>query len=206
MPRQAVNGVIQPDERRHPRMIFRQTRRLDLRFQFHGVREIAVCEQMRETINNAWRKIQRLPNLARGAAAAVTDHVRCHRRAVLSVATINFLDHRFAAVAAGEIKIDVRPAFTALVQEPFEDEMIFHRIDRSDSQAITHCTIGGAAASLDHDVVFATKIDDVPDDQEIPGEPELRDERKFFFDLTFYLRANRGVPLLRAEPDDGAQK
>src|SRR5207249_5070958 len=108
----------------------------------------------------AWRKIQRLPNLARGAAPAIADHVRCHRRAVLSVATINFLDHRFAAVAAGEIKIDVRPAFAALVQEPFEDEMIFYRIDRSDSQAITNRAVGGAAAALDHDGVFATKIDD----------------------------------------------
>src|SRR5438132_3405877 len=98
-------------------------------------------------------------------------------------------------MAAGEIKIDVRPAFAALIQEPFEDEMIFHRINRGDSQAITHCTIGGAAASLDHDVVFATKIDDVPDDQEIPGEPELRDQCEFFFELMFHFCADGCVTL-----------
>src|ERR1041385_3139867 len=120
---------------------------------------------MREPINNARRKIQRFANLARGAATAVADHVRCHCRAVLSVAAINFLNHCFTPVAAGKIEIDVRPAFAALVQKPFEDEMILHGIDRRDSQAITYCAVSGATSSLDHDVVFATEIDDVPDDQ-----------------------------------------
>ncbi len=53
---------------------------------------------------------------------------------MFSVAAINFLDNRFTPVAAGKIEIDVRPAFAALVQESFEDEMIFHRIDRRDSR------------------------------------------------------------------------
>ena len=92
---------------------------------------------------------------------------------MFSVTPINFLDHCFPPIAAGKIKIDVRPAFAALVQESFEDEMIFHRIDRRDPEAITNRAVGGAAAALDHDVVFAAEIDDVPDDQKIAGETEL---------------------------------
>src|SRR5215475_11718548 len=84
--------------------------------------------------------------------------------------------------------------------------MIFHRIDRRDSQAITNRTVRGAAPALDHDVVFATKIDDVPNNQKIAGKTEFRDERQFLFKLTFHFRANRSVTLLRTEPDDGAQE
>src|SRR5260370_16210489 len=41
------------------------------------------------------------------------------------------------------IQIDIRPAFAALVQESFEDEMIFNRINRRDPEAITHCAVSG---------------------------------------------------------------
>src|SRR6266542_4062482 len=132
MPPEAVNRVIEPDERRHPRMILRQTSLLDLRFQFHRVREIAVCEQMREAIDGARRKIQRLADFARGAASAIADHVCGHRSAVFAVAPINFLDHRLAAIATGKIEIDVWPTFAALVKESLEDEMTFDRINRCD--------------------------------------------------------------------------
>src|ERR1043166_4829526 len=84
--------------------------------------------------------------------------------------------------------------------------MTVYRIHWRDSQAITNRAVRRAAAALDHDVVFATEIDDVPDDQKITGKTELRDERKFFFKLTLHLHADRSVTLLRAEPHNGAQK
>src|SRR5262249_31675147 len=122
------------------------------------------------------------------------------------IAAINFLNHRFAAIATRKIEIDVRPAFAALVQKTFEDEMILHRINRSDPEAITDRAVGGAAPALDHDVVFAAEINDVPNDQEISGEAQLRYERQFFLDLAFHFCADRGITLLCAEPHDGAQK
>ena len=39
-----------------------------------------------------------------------------------------------------------------------------------------------------------------------PGNPSLRDQREFFFELAFHFCADGGVTLLRAEPDDSAQK
>ena len=67
---------------------------------------------------------------------------------MVAVTAINFLNHCFPPIAAGKIKIDVRPAFAALVQESFEYEMIFHRVNRSDPEAITNSAIGSAAATL----------------------------------------------------------
>src|SRR4029434_3940215 len=115
-------------------------------------------------------------------------------------------DHCFPPIATGKIKINIRPAFAALVQESFKYEMIFHRINGGNPEAITNGAIGGAAAALDHDVVFTAEIDDVPNNQEIAGETELTYQREVFFDLTLHFRADRGVTLLRTEPDDGAQK
>ena len=206
MTRQSVDRSIKSDERGHARMIFRQTGLLDLRFQIERVRKIAVREEMRETIENARRKIERFADLARRAAAAIRDHVRGHGGAMFAVAPINFLDHRFAPVATRKIEIDIGPAFPALVQKTFEDEMIADRIDRGDPETITNRAVRRAAAALDHDVVFAAEIDDVPDDQKISGEPELGDQRQFFFELSFYRRADRRVTLLRAEPNNRAQK
>ena len=127
------------------------------------MREIAVREEMRKAIENARRKIQRFANLARGATAAITDHVRSHGCTVFPVASVNFLDHRFATIAAGKIEIDIGPAFPVFVQEPFENQIIAHRINRRNAETITNRAIGGATATLHHDVVLAAKIDDVPD-------------------------------------------
>ena len=170
------------------------------------MRKIAAGKQVREPIDDAWRKIQRLANLAGGAASAIRDHVRGHGCAMFAVAPVNLLDYSFPAIATGKIEINIRPAFAALIEKPFEHEMIFHRINRRDPEAITDGAIGGAAAALNHDVVFPTEIDDVPNDQEIAGEPEFHYQRKFFLDLTLHFRTNRRVTLLRTEPDNGAQK
>ena len=84
--------------------------------------------------------------------------------------------------------------------------MIAHRIDGSNAEAITNRAVRGAPPTLHHDVVFAAKIYNVPDDQKIPRESELSDERQFFFELAFHRTANCGVTLLRAEPNDRAQE
>ena len=123
MARQSVNRLIQPNEGRHARMRFRQTGLLDLRLQIERVRKIAVREKMRETIENVRRKIERLADLARGAASAISDDVRGHGRAVFAVTPVNFLDHALAPIAARQIEIDVGPAFAAFAQETLEDEI-----------------------------------------------------------------------------------
>ena len=151
-------------------MRFRQTGLLDLRLQIERVRKIAVRKKMREAIENVRRKIQRFADLARGAAAAISNDVRGHGRAVFAVTPVNFLDHAFAAIAARQIEIDVGPAFAAFAEKTLENQMVADRIDRRDAETITNRAVRRAAAALHHDVVFAAEIDDVPNDQKITGE------------------------------------
>src|SRR5438046_7700136 len=103
VPWQSVNRAIEPDERRHAGMIFRQARLFDLRFELERVREIATGKQMGETIDNAWRKIERFANLACRAASAVTDQVRRHSGPVFPVCALNFLIICCALIAARKI-------------------------------------------------------------------------------------------------------
>src|SRR4051794_36638178 len=134
--------------------------------------------------------MQRLADLTRRATPAIRDHIRRHGGAMFAVAAIDFLDDLLTPLAAGQIEIDVGPAFAALVQEALEDEMITHRIDRRDTEAIADDAVRRAAATLHHDVVLAAEIDDVPDDEEVTGEPEPRDEREFEFELAFHRAAH----------------
>ena len=87
-----------------------------------------------------------------------------------AVAPVNFLDHALAPIAAGQIEINIGPAFPALAEKTLEDQMIAHRIDRGDAETITNRAVGRAPPSLHHDVVLPAEIDDVPDDQEVAGK------------------------------------
>ena len=109
-------------------------------------------------------------------------------------------------VAAWKIEIDIGPAFPALVQEPLEYQIVTDRIDRGDAEAITNRAVRRAAAPLHHHIVLAAEINDVPDDQKISGKPELLNQSEFLLELAFYRGADRGVTLLRAEPDDRSEK
>ncbi len=206
MARQTVDRLIKPNERGHARMRLRQTRLLDLRLEIEGVRKIAVREKMRETVENVRREIERLPDLARRAPPAISDHVRGHGRAVFPITPVDFLDDALPPVAAREIEIDVGPAFAALVQETLEDEIVAHRIDRGDPETKTNRAVRRAPPALDHDVVFAAEIDDVPDDQKIAGEPEPDDEVELKLELAFHFLGDRFVALLRAEEHERAQE
>ena len=113
---------------------------------------------------------------------------------MLAIAAINFLGSPFRADRRWEDPGRYSgSAVAALVKETFKDEVIFARINRRNSQTKTNRAVRGAATTLDHDVVFATEIDDVPDNQKIAGKPEFCDERQFLFQLTFYFRALSAV-------------
>ena len=114
---------------------------------------------------------------------------------------VDVLDHALAAIAARQIQIDVGPFAALLRQEPLEQQIHGHRIDRRNPEAVADGAVGGAPAALHEDVVLPAEIDDVPDDQEIAGEVQLLDE----IELARNLRARpvviRAVPLARADLD-----
>ncbi len=125
---------------------------------------------------------------------------------MFAVTPVNFLDDAFAAIAAGKVEVDIRPAFPAFAEETFEDQVVAHRIDRRDSQAITDGAVRRAAAALHHDVVFPAEINDVPDDQKIAGKPEPLDQAQLLLELPLHGRADGRVTLLRAKERDRPQE
>jgi hypothetical protein len=138
---------------------------------------------------------QRLPNLARRAAAAISDDVGGHRRAQTAVLLVNVLDHPLAAVAARQIEIDVGPLAALFRQEAFKQQVHRNRIDRRDPEAVADGTVGRRATALHEDVLLPAVADDVPDDQEIAGQIELVDQRQLALDLAARLVAVRPVAL-----------
>src|SRR5918992_294736 len=108
---QPVDRLIKRNEGWHARMRFRQAGLLDLRSEIECVREIAAGEEMGEPIQDILREIQGFADLTSRAAAAISDDVRGHGRAVFAVTPVHFLDDTLAPVAARQIEIDIGPAF-----------------------------------------------------------------------------------------------
>ena len=125
---------------------------------------------------------------------------------MFAITPINFLDDALATIAAGKIEIDIGPPFAVLIEKPFENQIVTDGIDRRDAETITNGTVRGAAPPLHHDVVLAAEINNVPDNQKISGKTKFLDQVQFFFELAFHSTADRGITLLRAKPNNRAQK
>ena len=132
---------------------------------------------------------ERLADLARGGAAAVGDDVGGHGRAELAVALVDVLDDALALVAAGQVDIDVGPLAALFGEEALEEQVHADRIDGGDAERVADGAVGGRAAPLRQDAVFAAEAHDVPDDEEVAGQMQLFDQRQLALDLA--ARASR---------------
>jgi hypothetical protein len=84
-----------------------------------------------------------------------------------------------------------------LIQEAFEDQPVPQRIDVGDAEAIGHDRAGGRSpARSDADALLASEADQVPDHQEVSGEPHLEDHAHLQLETIPDLRGQRvAVPL-----------
>jgi len=73
-----------------------------------------------EARNLLFIELERLADIARRRATAITDDVRRHRCAKLSIAFVDVLDHALALVARRKIEINVRPLVAIVVQKSLE--------------------------------------------------------------------------------------
>src|SRR5687768_13647622 len=104
-------------------MIFRDAGLLHLRLQIHGVRKIATGKQVGKAIEHIGRKVESLADFTSGAAPAIGDYIRGHRRTVFTVTPTNLLDDALSAVAARQIEINIRPTLAAFAEETFEQQI-----------------------------------------------------------------------------------
>ena len=208
MPRQILHLAPEPREQagRAIRVQIEADRRHLPRQRVARIDELEVVHHLRQPIDLRRIEAERLPHLARRAAAAIGDDVGGHRRAEPAVFLVDVLDHLLAAIAARQIEIDVGPLAALLRQEALEQQIHPHRIDRGDPEAVADGAVGRRPAPLHEDVVLPAEIDDVPDDEEVAGELELLDEIELARDLRARAVVIRPVALARADVGDLAQE
>src|SRR6202044_3881607 len=67
--------------------------------------------------------------------------------------------------------------------EPLEEQFHANRINGRDFEAITDSGVRRAAAPLHENVVLFAEANDVPNDEEVPGEAQLGNQFEFVFHL-----------------------
>ncbi len=171
-----------------------------------GIGELELIHHLRQPIDLSGLEAERFADLARGAAAAVGDHVGRHPRAQPAVLLVDVLDDPLAPVAARQIEVDVGPFAAFFRQEPLEQQVHADRIDRGDAEAVAHGAVGRRAAALDEDVVLTAEVHDVPDDQEVAGELELLDEIELARNLGARPIVERSIAIARPDLGDPAEE
>ncbi len=171
-----------------------------------GIHPFEVVHQLRQAVDAIGLDAQGLAHLARGTPPTVRDDVGGHARTMRAVLLVHALDDAFTAIAARQIEIDVGPLASLLREEPLEEQVHPHRVHRRDAEAVAHGAVCRRPTPLYKDAVLSAKIDDVPDDEEVPGEVELRDEIQLAGDLPPRTIVIRPVPLVRARLRDLPQK
>src|SRR4029434_507323 len=74
-------------------------------------------------------------------------------------------------------------------QEAFEEEISTDGIDGGDAETKADGAVGGAAATLHHNIILATKLDEVPRDEEVTGEAEFLNDDQFVIELSAHFVA-----------------
>jgi hypothetical protein len=149
------------------------------------------AEQLREPIDLVEPEAERLPDLADGATRAVADDGRRHGGAARAVATIDVLDDLLATVAGRQVEIDVGPLAALLGEEALEEEVHRDGVDRRDAEGVADRAVRRRAATLTEDAALAAEADDVPDDEKVAREVELRDDGELVLELATYPLGHR---------------
>ena len=118
---------------------------------------------------------------------------------VVAVPVGGVADH-LPPVPGVEVHVDVGHLLAARVEEPLEEEVVLDRVDVDDAQAVRHARTGRAApARPDPDAARLGVADEVPDDEEVRGEPHRLDDVELEVDALAHVhREVVAVALLRA--------
>ena len=91
------------------------------------------------------------------------------------VAVVDVLDDLLAP-GRSEVDVDVRVRGAALVDEPFEEQLVANGVDTGDAEGIGDDRIAGTAATLSGDATLATEAHEVPADEEELGQAGALDD------------------------------
>ena len=98
-------------------------------------------------------------------------------RDVVGAVPVGHVLDDLVAAAHVEVHVDVGHLLALGVQEALEDQPVPQRVEVGDPQAVRDHRAGGRpAARADPDAALAREPDQVPDDQEVAGEPHVPDD------------------------------
>lgn len=164
--------------------------RVALRRFFFGRRRDAYAP-LGEFVGEVFGEAEDFGHLAKGGAGAVGDDVGGHGGPAGSVFFEDVLDDCFAAVAGGEVDIDVGPGLAVLGEKAFEEEAAADGIDGGDAEAIADRRVGCGAPTLAEDALGLGELGDLPNDEEVSGESKAMNESKLmlkvFADVLTYF-------------------
>ena len=92
-----------------------------------------------------------------------------------------------------EVEVDVGHLFALQVEETLKDQPVFQWVDVGYAQAVQGHTGGGATADSIQDTALSDEVDDVPDHQEVVGEPGVADHIQLVAEPVYGLRGRVGV-------------
>ena len=132
------------------------------------------------------RETQGTSHVAHRDPGAVGDHVGDLSRIVAAVFVVDVLDGLFALIRL-DVDVDIGWAVADRRQEPLEQQLVGHRIDRGDAKGITDRGVGRRSPALTQDVVLPTEPGDVVDHQEVTRKLELGNDFQLTLDLGIRL-------------------
>ncbi len=151
-------------------------------------------DELRDPVDDAVRDLEHAARVAHRRARRHGRERDDLRDAVAAVLLGDVVDDALAALD-GEVEVHVGHVLPRRVEEPLEQEVVPHRVDVRDPEAVRGERAGGtAAARPDRDAVAPGERDEVPDDEEVVREPHLADRLELEPQPLVELRRRRAVP------------
>lgn len=125
---------------------------------------------------------QRLGHVSHRGSRPIRDHVGHLGRVVAAVALVHVLDDLLPPSAL-DVEVDVGRAVSLGRQEPLEQQAQPHRIGLGHPERPARRAVGCRTAALAVDLPTLAEPHDVPDDQEVPREPQGLDDVELVVDL-----------------------
>ena len=155
-------------------------------------------ERLGHAIHERPREAKRIAHFPHSGAGPIRDEVADHPRVLRAVALVDVLDDLLSPLGA-EVDVDVRVRRAALVDEPFEQEVVADRVNARDPERVCHDRIRRATSTLGGNALSLRELHEVPADEEELGKPRSLHDVEFVGQLPDDRRRNRVI----APPDPG---
>ena len=110
------------------------------------------------------------------------------------------MGHDPIPIPVREVHVEIGRGDPFRIEESFEDQVVLQRVKVRDPNDVPHRAARAGTPEPDEDAVIPGVLHVVRDDQEVPREPHLFDDREFVFEPVLDPRGQLRIPLLRAAP------